>query len=161
MMPHSPPAREGSSPPLELAGLYERERLPMIRLACLLVGSRWVAEEIVQDAFVVVGERWSTIENPGGYLRSTVVNGCRMAHRRRRTELGLALLDVTSIEPAGELVELRSALDRLSERQRTSVVLRYFVDLPYAEIAGLLGCREATVRSIVNRSLRILRKELS
>ncbi len=159
-MSESLPAR-AVPPPSDLAGLYEREHVPMVRLACLLVGSRWVAEEIVHDAFVVVGERWTTLDNPGGYLRSTVVNGCRMALRRRRIEHRHTSADAATIEAPAELVELQSALDRLSERQRAAVVLRYFVDLPDSEIAELLGCRVATVRSIVHRSLRILRKEMA
>ncbi len=133
----------------------------MLRLACLLVGSRAIAEEIVQDAFVVVGERWAELEKPGGYLRSTVVNGCRMALRRRATERRYAYCDPATIDGPSELIDLRSALGRLSERGRAAIVLRYFVDLPDAEIAELLGCRIATVRSIVHRSLRTLRKELS
>jgi RNA polymerase sigma factor (sigma-70 family) len=159
-MSESPPSRE-SPPVLDLAGLYERERAPMIHLACLLVGSRSVAEEIVQDAFVVVGERWAVLEKPGGYLRSTVVNGCRMALRRRVTERRYAYGPSETIDAPTELIELRSALDQLSERGRAAIVLRYFVDLPDAEIAELLGCRVATVRSIVRRSLLTLRKELS
>lgn len=156
-----PPQSRETSPPLDLAGLYEREQAAMIRLACLLVGSRSIAEEIVHDAFVVVGERWTALEKPGGYLRSTVVNGCRMALRRRATERRYAYADAETIDAPTELVELRSALDCLSERGRAAVVLRYFVDLPDAEIAELLGCRAATVRSIVHRSLQTLRKELS
>jgi RNA polymerase sigma factor (sigma-70 family) len=159
-MSESPRASE-SPPRLDLAGLYERERAPMLHLACLLVGSRAIAEEIVHDAFIVVGERWEELEKPGGYLRSTVVNGCRMALRRQATEHRYAYSDAATIDAPTELIELRSALDRLSERGRAAIVLRYFVDLPDAEIAKLLGCRVATVRSIVHRSLHTLRKELS
>ena len=143
----------------DLEALFRRERAAMVQLAALLVGSRAQAEEVVQDAFAAVGERWSTLANPGGYLRTAVVNGCRMVLRRRDTERRCAP------EPRGvddlptELVELRDALDSLGER--APVVLRYFADLPDAEIAAALGCREATVRSIIHRALRSLRKELS
>ena len=58
------------------------------------------------------------------------------------------------------LLELRDALGRLGERQRAVVVLRYFADLPDVEIAEVLGCRPSTVRSLVRRALRVLRKEL-
>jgi RNA polymerase sigma factor (sigma-70 family) len=160
MMSESPPTSEGR-PALDLAGLYDREAVPMLHLACLLVGSRSIAEEIVQDAFVVVGERWSALDKPGGYLRSTVVNGCRMALRRRATEQRYARVDAEAIDAPTELIELQCALDRLSERARAVVVLRYFVGLADSEIAELLGCRVPTVRSIVHRSLHKLRKELS
>jgi len=146
-----------------LAALYEREYAQMMRVACLLVGSRAIAEEVVHDAFVSVGERWARLQNPGGYLRTTVVNGCRMALRRRATERRHApdRVDRGTLDPPGELVELRAALERLTERGRAVIVLRYFLDLPDYEIAEIIGCREATVRSIVHRALRVLRKELS
>lgn len=133
----------------------------MLRLAVLLVGSAQVAEEIVQDAFEVVGQRWSSLERPGGYLRVCVVNGCRMALRRRDLERRHATTEVEPVVDAPDhLVELRDALDRLSERQRIVIVLRYFVDLPDDEIAEVLGCRRATVRSIAHRALGVLREEL-
>jgi RNA polymerase sigma factor (sigma-70 family) len=145
----------------DLEALYRRERAAMVSLAALLVGSRAQAEEIVQDAFAAVGERWSTLANPGGYLRTTVVNGCRMTLRRRASERRYAPESRGVDNLPTELVELRDALDSLGERARSAVVLRYFADLPDAEIAVALGCREATVRSIMHRALRALRKELT
>ncbi len=154
------PARLAVAKP-ELAALYEQEQPAMLRVACLLVGSRAIAEEIVHDAFVTVGERWARIDNPGGYLRTTVVNGCRMSLRRRATERRHAPIGELTVDAPAELVELRAALEQLTERERVVIVLRYFVDLPDAEIAAALGCRRATVRSLVHRALRTLRKELS
>ena len=145
----------------QFASLFRRERDPMLRLAVLLVGSRAVAEEIVQDAFVVTSERWSNVANHGAYLRTCVVNGCRMTLRRRATEARINVYMPDVIDPPTELIELRDALARLSERQRIAIVLRYFLDLPDAEIAQVLGAREATVRSLVHRGLRILAKELA
>ena len=101
MMSESPPSHERSQR-LDLAGLFERERAPMLHLACLLVGSRSIAEEIVQDAFVVVGERWAELEKPGAYLRSTVVNGCRIALRRRATERRYAYYDAATVDAPTE-----------------------------------------------------------
>ena len=145
----------------DLTALYDREHAPMLRVACLLVGERAIAEEIVHDAFATVSERWTQLDNPGGYLRTTVVNGCRMAMRRRATERRHAPTDAATVAAPTELIELRAALDQLRERERAVIVLRYFVDIPDAEIAQLLGCREATVRSTVHRALKTLRKELS
>ncbi len=134
----------------------------MLRLAVLLVDSAQIAEEVVQDAFEAVGERWGTLERPGGYLRTCVVNGCRAVLRRRELERRVT---VVGAEPAAvlpdHLVELRDALDRLGERQRIVIVLRYFVDLPDDEIATVLACRPATVRSLAHRALAVLREELS
>ena len=141
--------------------LYRREQVPMLRLAVLLVGSRAQAEEIVQDAFLSTNERWAAISNPGGYLRTSVVNGCRMVLRHRATEARAELLVVAVVDPPGELMELHDAMRRLSDRQRVVIVSRYFLDLPDLEIADLLEVRETTVRSLAHRALRVLRKELT
>ncbi|MDQ6948977.1 MAG: SigE family RNA polymerase sigma factor, partial [Actinomycetota bacterium] len=74
------------SPRTELASfddVYRRESVNMVRLAVLLVGCQHQAEEIVQDAFAQLFERWDRIDRPGAYLRTCVVNGSRRAHRRR------------------------------------------------------------------------------
>jgi RNA polymerase sigma factor (sigma-70 family) len=146
-----------------LAMLFVDERVGLIRMATLLVGSHAVAEEVVQDAFIAVGDRWSTVERPGAYLRTSVVHGCAAVLRRREIEdrysdrwRGERLDEIPS-----QLVELRDALDHLTERQRIVVVLRYFVDLPDNEIASVLSVRPSTVRSLTRRALSTLRKELS
>jgi RNA polymerase sigma factor (sigma-70 family) len=142
--------------------LFEAERAAMVRLAVLLVDSPALAEEIVQDAFESVTARWADIERPGAYLRTSVVNGCRMALRRR--SIGRRLdppQPAAPVDAPTELVELHEALRRLPTRQRLVLVLRYLRDLPDPEIAELIGCRPATVRSAAARGLRALRKDLS
>ena len=147
--------------PDDCAILFEREHMPMLRLATLLVGSAEVGEDIVQDAFASVVERWGSLDNPGGYLRTCVVNGSRMVLRRRGVEQRVAQeRSPLAVEQPMALLELRDALGRLGERQRAVVVLRYFADLPDVEIAEVLDCRPSTVRSLVRRALRVLRKEL-
>ena len=56
--------------------------------------------------------------------------------------------------------ELWDALATLPDRQRTAIVARYYLDLPDPEIADLLGCRPATVRTAIHRGLAALRKEV-
>jgi RNA polymerase sigma factor (sigma-70 family) len=152
----------GREPATGLTELFEAERPAMVRLAVLLVDSREVAEEVVQEAFASVAARWESVERPGAYLRASVVNGCRMVLRRR--EVGRRLDPPRALLPVDaptELVELHLALRRLPERQRSVVVLRYLHDLGDPAIAELLGCRPATVRSAAARALRTLRKELA
>lgn len=143
-------------------GLFAREHEPMVRLATLLLGSSHLAEEVVQDSFASVDARWNEIDRPGAYLRTVVVNGCRAVLRRRELERrvdGLSVGDEEDHMPT-HLLELRDALDRLTERQRAVIVLRYFVDVTDTEIASILDCRVPTVRSLARRALRTLREEL-
>jgi RNA polymerase sigma factor (sigma-70 family) len=143
--------------------LFADEREPMIRMATLMVGSAEVAEEIVQDALCEISVRWASLDRPGGYLRRSVVHGCAAVLRRRSVEARYRRLDTEPpvADLPDRLVELRDALDRLSERQRIVVVLRYFVDIPDPEIAEAMGVRPATVRSLARRALASLRKELT
>jgi RNA polymerase sigma factor (sigma-70 family) len=144
-----------------LAQLYRDRRDPSIRLAVMLVGDMAVAEEIVHDAFVEIARRWDQLDNPAGYLRTTVVNRCS-SHRRR-----LAVIRRRTLPPlerhvdAPELDELWAVLSRLPARRRAAVVLRYYEDLPVTEIARLLGCPRGTVSSLLHRGLADLRKVLT
>ena len=134
----------------------------MLRLAVLLVGSVAVAEDVVQDAFAQVSVRWDSLERPGAYLRTSVVNGCRMVLRRRATDRRLnPPVAAPTAELPTDLIELRDALDLLSERQRSVIVLRYLLELPDDEIAAAIGCRVVTVRSIAKRALARMREELT
>jgi RNA polymerase sigma factor (sigma-70 family) len=134
----------------------------MLRLAALIVSSPETAEDVVQDAFGAVEQRWEGIDAPGAYLRTTVVNGCRAVLRRREIERRSLAEAPARAEPRPpeHLVELTDALDRLGERQRLAIVLRYFADLPFAEVAAAMECRPSTARSLVRRGLASLRREL-
>lgn len=144
---------------VSLVQLYQREYGSMVRLACLLVGSNEIAEELVQDAFVAVHRRWDGLVNPGGYLRTCVVNGCR-SHQRRaaleRRRRPRPEADHTGLQAD----ELWDALLRLPFRQRAALVLRYYEDATEGDIAAALDVRPATVRSLVHRGLAKLRAEV-
>lgn len=132
----------------------------MVKVAVLITGRSDLSEEIVQDAFAAVSRRWAQLDNPGGYLRVCVVNGARMALRRKEVEERHLPSVQPSVDHPTHLVELHEALMALTVKQRTAVVLRYLLDLPMREIGESIGCSEATARSIVARSLHKLRKEL-
>lgn len=134
------------------AAFYAAEWPPMVRLATGLTGSPERAAELVQDAFERTLLRWGRLDRPGGYLRTAVVNGCRSDLRRRAVRQRFPLAGATPMttdadEPDGDLAR---ALARLSPRRRIAVVLRFWADLPEAEIADLMGVRQATARSVVH-----------
>jgi RNA polymerase sigma-70 factor (sigma-E family) len=150
-------ATGGAGSPQSFADLYRAHYARMVRLAYLLTGSGAVAEELVQDAFVRVHDRWAAAEHPQAYLRAAVVNACRSHHRR----LGLERRRAPT-PPDPQVVdapdEVWDALDRLPPRQRAALVLRFWEDLSEADIARALGCRPGTVKSLVHRGLAELRK---
>lgn len=139
--------------------LYREQRPAMTRVAFLLTGSNEVAEDIVQDVFVRLGGRLTKLEHPSSYLRAAVVNGCRSYFRRVRLMRRFPAPSDIPTMPV-EVVEFRDALLALSDRQRSAVVLRYFCASTDEEVAGLLGCRPATVRSLLARGLAALREAI-
>lgn len=144
---------------------YEERYESTVRLARLLTGESHAAEDIAQDAFVKVyrfaESSQKPIENPVALLRTTTVNLCRTWHtRQRRAELRMTRHgpDPTSLTVWER--DLDASLRRLPHAQRAVIVLRYWLGLSEAEIAGALDCRPGTVKSRHARALRTLRKEL-
>jgi RNA polymerase sigma-70 factor (sigma-E family) len=137
----------------------------LLRLAVLLTGGdKHAAEDLLQIALMKAYGRWGQIEQPEAYVRQILyrqqVNRWRL--RRHRAETTVPVLPESDrdagAEPDSELrIALWAALGHLSKRQRAVVVLRYFEDLPEAEVATLLRCPVGTVRSTAYRSLAKLR----
>jgi RNA polymerase sigma-70 factor (sigma-E family) len=140
-----------------LAQLFDGHYAEMVRLAHVLLGSNTAAEDVVQTAFVEMQKHWDSVKNPVAYLRKSVVNGSRSWHRSRRRERARAARWAGHESVPFEARELLDALARLPVRQRAALVLRYYEDLPDAEIASLLVCPIGTVKSDLHRGLARLR----
>jgi RNA polymerase sigma-70 factor (sigma-E family) len=152
---------EGPARDAEFDELYRRELTPMLRLGYLLTSDRDAAAEIAHEAFITTYERWDRLDNPGGYLRTAVVNRCNDHHRRRvrrRTHSVAVVADDTVKDPDDVLADV---IARLKPKRRAAVVLRYYLDLPQAEIAEVLGVRPGTVKSLLHRALAELRTALA
>ena len=79
-------ASTGSGAEAAVGALYRAQAVGLIRLAYLMLGDRAAAEDVVQDAFFGLYRRWDRLADPSGalpYVRSSVLNGCRTALRRR------------------------------------------------------------------------------
>jgi RNA polymerase sigma-70 factor (sigma-E family) len=137
-------------------GFYAEHRAGLVRLAVLLVDDRAVAEEVVQDAFAKLYERWNRAHDPLAYVRMCVVNRSRDVLRRRRLLRREATL-VEAVSDAGH-DHLRDAIARLPARQRAAIVLRYYADLSVEETAVVMKTRPGTVKSLVHRGVAQLRK---
>ena len=153
------------APSASIDALFAAEYDAMVRLAYVLIRDQDEAEEIVQDAFVAVADRWSGLLNPGGYLRTAVVNGARRSGRRATNRKRILELNARTIAGPGRQAdsydEIADVLSILPENQRVALVLAYYAGLGPNEIAATLGCRPGTAKSHVHRGLRRLRKELT
>lgn len=142
--------------------LYRSHRDRLRRVAYLMTGQAAVAEELVHDAFVQLHQRWEAIEVPAAYLRTTLVRLCLAW--RDRAAMGRAREPRTGTSAWTEVPEVDETWDRLAtlpRDQRVALVLRYYEDLPDHEIAEVMGCAPATVRTRIHRALAKLREEMT
>jgi RNA polymerase sigma-70 factor (sigma-E family) len=138
----------------------------LIRTAVLITGSKHAGEELVQDTLTMLYPQWERVvaaDEPLAYVRRSVMNRF-ISQRRRPGARDVAvweLPDGWDGTDLGEAVAVRRTiwqlLGTLPERQRAAIVLRHFHDLPEAEIATMLGCRPASVRSLISRGMGSMR----
>lgn len=140
----------------------------LLRTARLLCGDPHLAEDLVQTALAAAYRHWGRVtrsDSPDAYVHRMLVNA-HLDWRRRlsnREVIRDLTLDDGRYKPAATAAvedrdALRQALATLKPKQRTVIVLRYYLDLPDAEIADMLGCAEVTVRVTARRALDALRK---
>jgi RNA polymerase sigma-70 factor (sigma-E family) len=148
----------------EVTALYREHALGLARLAYVILGDRTGAEDVVQEAFCGLYRRFQHLSEPAKavpYLRSSVLNGCRSQLRRSQRVLqSLHEPPVASAESAAmgaeERREVVAAMQRLPGRQREVLILRFYLDLSEAEIAGTMHIAPSTVRSTLRRGLQAL-----
>jgi RNA polymerase sigma-70 factor (sigma-E family) len=153
-------AREG------VVEMYQSHFRSIARLAYLLCGDTHQADDLAHDAFVRLYERWDDVREADkrlAYLRSCVVNLAHSAHRRKATAarhqgaphvLALAANGASAEEAAigrAQRPEVLAALAELSTKQRTAVVLRYWLRMTETEIADAMNCSIGSVRTHIAR----------
>jgi RNA polymerase sigma-70 factor (sigma-E family) len=138
----------------------------LARTAWLLTGDTHRAEELVQEALVRTYLAWRRVrrDDAVAYTRRVLVNLHTDSWRRgRREALRAEPPDVVRDDHPASIAEDRDTVVRslalLTERERTIVVLRYYVDLSEAEVAAELGISVGTVKSTASRALARLRIE--
>ena len=163
-----------STPPearQRVTALYEAHALGLVKLAKIMLGDQATAEDIVQDAFLGLYRKWPSLADQGralGYLRTSVLNGCRTALRARarrdRRDRAAAARDgwlaADSAEAAvllsEEHHEVLAAVSKLAARQRQALTLRYYLGLSPEETARAMGISVGTVKSAVSRAIAAL-----
>ena len=161
-------ARLADGDPLAPKALAQRHYVELYRYALSVLREERAAEDAVQDAFerafAALGrypeERLRAMRLRPWMYRITL-NVARNRLRERRevpveeiSSAGVALSD----EGRESVMDVLAALGRLPERQRVAVTMRYFQDLPYADISGATGWPEGTAKTLVRRGVARLRK---
>lgn len=151
-----------SVPPLSEARrfeeFFEAESRTLYRRLCLVTGNRQEAEEVMQDAFISVLERWdrvSAMEDPTGYLYRTAFHVVHKRSRRAARVLRHVVLMRPEVDDfaaaADDRETVRRALGKLSRRQRAAVVLTELLGYSSEEAGAIMGARPVTVRVLASQ----------
>jgi RNA polymerase sigma-70 factor (ECF subfamily) len=146
---------------------YAAASRPLFTALCLVTGNRHEAEEITQEAFVRVFERWDRVgvlEDPVGYLFRVSMNVFRSRYRRVSLGLRRALFlapaetdDLAAVETHDAVVRLLMGLD---PKQRAAVLLTSILDYSAEEAGKMLGIRASSVRSLTTRARARMKLEV-
>jgi RNA polymerase sigma-70 factor (sigma-E family) len=151
---------------------FARARLTTLaRYAVMLTGNRHSAEDLVQETMVRTQLKWrkvSRADAPEQYVKRMMVNiyldwqrgsWWKRVHVRADAGAGLGVPDTS--EGTADRDAIWQAISVLPRQQRAALVLRFYEDLPDAEIAEVLGCTVGTARGYVSKALTALRARLT
>ncbi len=142
---------------------FEDEKERLLRVLSLITGSRVEAEDIAQEAFTRIYERWDVVremENPSAYLYRSAMNGFRSEYRRTARTLKRAV-GLGPPEDVFQAIEDRDvavqALAQLTPRQRAALVLTEALGYSGEEAGALLGIKASTVWALTHQARSALR----
>jgi RNA polymerase sigma-70 factor (ECF subfamily) len=145
---------------------YEANFRRVFTALCLVTRNRHEAEEVTQEAFLRVLERWDrvgTFDDPTGYVYTAAMNVFRSRYRRA----SLALRRALSIAPATDELaavethdEVLRLLQTLTPSQRAAVVLTALLDFSPEDAARMLGVKASSVRSLTTRARAHMKRKV-
>jgi RNA polymerase sigma factor (sigma-70 family) len=154
--------REAVSPP-DFTAFFAEEHRRLFKALYFVTGNRADAQELMQDAFLKLWERWETIDridDPTAYLFRVALNGSRMrarsAQRAARRVVDVAL----SYDPFDEVhvrEDIRRMLRSLTPRQRAALVLLDQYGYGSEAAAEIMRFRPSTVRALATQGRAVLR----
>jgi len=159
------PARTPPEPFADFESFYLDNRVLLFRALVVVTRDVHAAEEVLQDAFVAVWEKWDRVrrmDDPTGYLFRTALNGWFQIRRRAVRAARRVALPHHAADPL-ETIEERDVLARrlleLPERQRAALVLTEYLGDDSLEAGRALGIRPGTVRRLASKGRAALRRE--
>lgn len=135
------------------------------RAAYLMCGDAALAEDLLQEAFVALAEKWESVDHPDAFVRKVIYRQRVSWWRRTRREV---VRDELPERWAGDGAddrardaEVHDVLRSLPPRMRAALVLRYFEDLTEAQTAAVMGVAVGTVKSLSHQGVARMRAELA
>jgi RNA polymerase sigma-70 factor (sigma-E family) len=151
---------------LDLAAFCQSEYPKLAGMLALYCGDRDLAQDLAQETIVRVIQNWKKVSRlpvPSVWSRRVAINTAnswfrRVAAKRRATQRLKERSHSNHHDPDNaSAMAVRSAIANLPTRQRTAVVLRFYADLPVAEVAQVMGCEQGTVWALTNQAIASLR----
>jgi len=133
----------------EFERVFRSAYRPVLQTVFLVLQDRGRAEEVTQDAFVRLYERWGgavVYEHPEAWVRKVAVRDAIRRANRERVVPVVALVETQTAVDRLPNVDLLRAVGALPPKQRAAVALHYLEDLPVDQVAELMGVASATVR---------------
>lgn len=154
----------------EFVAFCVEEHPRLVGALSLYCGDRAVAEELAQDALSRACRDWRKVRNfaaPGAWTHRVAMNLANSYFRRRaaetRAKRRLQEEGRTGRDPGLDLADaltIRTAITSLPRRQRSALILRYYLDLPVREVAAAMDCPEGTVKTLTSKAIASLRESL-
>ncbi len=165
-------AEQAKSCRLDLRALFEEQESKLLRFAFSFVGRRAVAEEIVQDVFLLLHVHRDQVDEPQAWLMRCVRNRALNHLRKTRREFWLADKDAPSaaegadetpgaaLEKLEIVAQMRRLVEELPEGDQRLIELRYFQGLKYREISSSIGLTVSNVGFRLHRVLQQLASQM-
>jgi RNA polymerase sigma-70 factor (ECF subfamily) len=149
--------------PLAFELFFEEQKERLLRILSVITGSRAEAEDLAQEAFTRMFERWETVaamDDPAGYLHRTAMNLFRNQYRRARVRLARTVglgPEQDVFKPVEDRDAAARALGSLTARQRAALVLTEALGYSGEEAGRLLGIKASTVWALTHQARTALR----
>jgi RNA polymerase sigma-70 factor (ECF subfamily) len=157
---HLPTREEG---PPDFAAFFAAEHRGLFKALYFVTGNRADADELMQEAFLKLWERWDLIDvvqDPTAYLFRVALNGFRTRTRAARRATRKILPVISPPDPFDEVnvrEDVRHMLLELAPRQRAALVLLDLYGYGSEEAARIMGIRPSTVRALASQGRSVLR----
>lgn len=155
----------------EFSAFCIAEHPRLVGALSLYCGDRALAEELAQDALSRACRDWKKVRRmgaPGAWTHRVAINLANSYFRRAAVEIRAKRRLQAAPLPSGgpgfdraAVMDIRSAVASLPRRQRTALILRYYVDLPVREVALVMECPEGTVKTLTSKAIESLGQSLS
>lgn len=152
--------------PVDLVAFCDAQYPRLVGMLGLYCGDRALAEELAQETLLRMCRSWNSVrakDDPAAWAARVGINLANSHYRRRRAEArSKKRLSDSSVSPEGvgsvAQIAIRDAVRKLPRRYRTALVLRYYLDLSFKDVATAMDVPLSTAKTLTRRAVAKLRE---